>query len=94
MDNNTHEEFLVLEDGLTAFITGVPDKCLHQWNDQVMHTESGKVITWKTYPKWAGFTSQFRYRLVYNLHESNGDPIVGAASACSKCGKEFVPPMF
>lgn len=74
MDPNTHEVLLELPGGVRAFITGVPDKCEHKWNDSVLFARSGKTITWKTYPKWASFTSKFREQLVREHHEKTDDP--------------------
>ena len=95
MDNNTHEEFIVFKDGTTAFITGVPDECDHKWNgDVVLESKSGGIITWSTYPKWAGYTSWFREKLIYEHHEKICDPIVSSSVTCSKCKKMFVPSMY
>lgn len=76
----------------SAFIDGVPDKCHHVWNgDTIFFTKSGKMITPHTYPKWAGYTAQLREMLVHDHHNETDDPILEAATSCSKCKKVFQP---
>lgn len=95
MNNDTHGELIILPDGSHAFIDGVPDDCEHNWNgDSVYYTQSGKRITIQTFLKWAGYTSQYRSKLIHNHQNDIFDPISSGGVTCSKCKKEWSPPMY
>ena len=44
MDTNTHTE-IVIGNGFTAIMSGVPDKCEHQWDGkQYCETSDGEIL--------------------------------------------------
>lgn len=92
---HTHGVFIQLPDNGTAFIDGIKDKCEHNYTgDEVLFTQSGKIIYWHTYRQWASLTSQIRNQFIYDHQEEIGDPINGGAVTCKKCKMIFNPPMF
>ena len=90
--SNTHEEFVSLPGGGHAFITGVPDECEHDWTgDEYFISQSGKLILWHTYRKWASLISQDRSRKIHKHHMDIDDPIIEGGVTCKKCKKLFKP---
>lgn len=83
----THSGMIVIDVDSIAFIDGIPDTCQHKESDDVFQSASGKWIYWHTYRKWASLTSQARYPLIMEYHDSIGDPIVLGTSQCRKCKK-------
>lgn len=91
MNNNTHSAHIIGPE-FSAFVDGIPDTCDHKWDgDLVMVAQSGKVILWHTYRQWAHLTTQARYQLVMEYHNSIEDPILECGVSCSKCRKPFKP---
>lgn len=89
MRNNKHGAVIKIGDSL-AFIDGIPDKCQHDDVGSTIHvTASGKTITWKTFKKWASYTSQLRDPLIIAHQETINDPVVSASVSCSKCGRPW-----
>ena len=93
---HTHGELIDLGNGARAFVDGIPDTCEHDYESgpTVIHTASGRIITWRTYPEWAGYTDSVRVDLVRFRTEQEGDPITCMTGECRKCGKEFYPEMW
>jgi hypothetical protein len=89
---NTHSTALIIEGIGIAFVDGIPDNCDHDYKDDVYESASGKLIYWHTYKQWASLTdAAYRYRLIWEHHNSIGDPIVVATSQCRKCKKIYTP---
>lgn len=91
MRKDTHSEFISGEiDGkpFTAFISGVPDKCQHDddgemlsFNDEGEYFKDSDMPDPKThYDDWVKFQED---------HKINGGCV-----SCSKCGKPFTPDFF
>lgn len=95
MNSNKHEIFIRGE-GFSAFITGVPDKCDHDYNGPAYYiTASGKYIDYATHKNWVGYTDAYRQRVVHWYYsEIIEDPITGGGVTCSKCNKALGPPLF
>ena len=82
-------------DGFTAFIDGIPDKCKHDdLGGNCFETVSGKIITPRTFIKWAGYTSVMRDQLIHKHFDNADDPIAMMCVSCSKCGKPHLPNPF
>ena len=98
MRKDTHTEFIAFEhEGkkITAFMSGVPDKCQHDDNGGTVHTtRSGKYIFPATYPQWAGYTSRLRDPLIIAYQDSIDDPVLESGVSCSKCGKPWEPDLY
>lgn len=74
---NTHGEMMVLPSGAIAFVDGIPDKCDHDWNgDVVYQSASGKMIYWHTYRQWASLCSDARGRRPTDQLFPTPDPLM------------------
>jgi hypothetical protein len=93
---DTHGEIIVLPNGHFALIDGVPDTCAHDYagGPSVIHTASGKTITWRTWREWAGYTDEARLQLILFRLQSQGDQVLYHTTECSKCGKVDMPDLF
>lgn len=86
---------VIVTEGFSAFVDGIPDKCEHDYNgDSVCITASGKVIWWHTFKKWASYTEEMRLPLIHEHQNEINDPVVEQAVTCVHCKKIFQPPMF
>lgn len=89
---HTHGALIDFGDGRRAFVDGIPDECEHDYTGpSVFVTASGKVITWKTFPQWAGYTEAIRYQLIMFHFRDSEDEIVEHTCECRKCGKIYEP---
>jgi hypothetical protein len=93
-DNNTHGGFIQFNDGSTAFVDGLPDKCDHD--------DKGSGYHFISYMGGGGMdellpdTGQTQEQLMaLDLHlRAFGKYLSGGCVSCSKCGKPYEPPMF
>lgn len=83
---STHEEFINIPGMGHAFITGVPDKCDHDYSLEVYELGNGEYLFKKDHlcP-----TDESTYEHIQYLAEQKGTQIVGGTTACSKCRKLF-----
>lgn len=92
---NTHSAFIDLGGGAFAFVDGIPDTCEHDWSGPtVLYSASGRRITWRTFPQWAGYTDHLRVDLIQFRLRQEGDSIICMTGECRKCGKEYEPEIF
>lgn len=91
----THCEIIQFR-GLRAIRCGVPDECNHDFSGEVVHiTQSGRVLRWNTYPRYASFTAQARDEILRSIHDKDSDdPIVCGTVTCKHCGLPFSPPQY
>ena len=92
--SDTHGE-IIIGNGFSAFIDGLPDTCKHEWNgDTIFFTKSGKMITPHTHKEWASYTAKMREPLIHEHYNKIDDPILEGAVSCSKCKKVFQPDLY
>ncbi|MBK7362788.1 MAG: hypothetical protein IPJ01_10870 [Micavibrio sp.] len=89
MRKNHHEEFISFKDKdgnvSNAFITGVPDKCQHDDDGEMMHfNDAGQYFKESELPK--GDKERMEFMDKHDLR--------GGCVSCSKCGKPFEIDLF
>jgi len=87
---NKHTEYF--EDGnLRGFITGVPDRCDHVYDENVFILGNGDVLVKKDYlcP-----TNEATIEYLSNEAEKRNSFVQTGTSRCIKCKKVYHPPMF
>lgn len=90
MHPNKHEEFFEI-DGMRGFITGVPDKCEHIYDESVFILGNGDVLVEKDYlcP-----TQQTTQEYLMKEAEKRGSFIEIGTSRCLKCKKIYHPEFY
>lgn len=88
-----HEEYIQITDEKGkvvghGFMTGVPDKCQHDYSDLAFTLGNGDVILEKDIrcP-----TSESTSEYLYKIAEERNTHVSGGTSACSICGKIYSP---
>lgn len=81
-----HEEFVVLPDGAHAFISGVEDKCNHNFQDTVYMLDNGEYIHKKNVLCPADEATD---PYVRTIAERKNTWVCGQTSACCRCGKIY-----
>lgn len=86
MRKDTHEEFIVAEnekgERISMFVSGVPDKCKHDDNGEVMYFNNEGQF-WKENELPLDEDERIEFMEVNNIN--------GGCVSCSKCGKPFTP---
>ncbi|HMG16747.1 MAG TPA: hypothetical protein VK590_14925 [Saprospiraceae bacterium] len=87
MRNDTHGA-LIIGDGFSAFVDGIPDKCEHDDNGPVLSFNSeGEYFKDSEMPDYK--TNPDGWRKFQDAHKINGGCV-----SCSKCGKPYTPDFF
>ncbi len=90
MHPNKHEEYFEL-DGMRGFITGIPDRCQHAYEENVYILGNGEVLLEKDYlcP-----TNEATSEYLHKEAEKRNSFIQTGTARCIKCKKIYTPPMF
>ena len=85
--SNKHTEFIQLGN-VRAFITGVPDKCSHIFEDAIYILGNGDIIVVKDYlcP-----TNEATHEYISSEVEKRNTYIQTGTNRCIKCKKVFEP---
>jgi len=87
MNPNKHEEYFEI-DGMRGFITGIPDRCNHVYDEHILILGNGDIISVKDYlcP-----TNEETQKYITKIVEDKNTFIETGTTRCLKCKKIYVP---